>query len=97
MCVYLCVSAQSCPTLCDPMDCIGHQPPPWNSPGKEYWIGLPFPVPRDLPNPRIESASLVSPALAGGFFTTAPPGKPQTKQKKKKQVSRNHEGSPFAL
>lgn len=81
MCVYLCVSAQSCPTLCDPMDCIGHQPPPWNSPGKEYWIGLPFPVPRDLPNPRIESASLVSPALAGGFFTTAPPGKPKYEQR----------------
>ena len=34
---------------------------------------LPFPSPGDLPDPRIE---LESPALAGGFFTTAPPGKP---------------------
>ena len=38
-----------------------------------YWRGLPCPTPGDLPDPGIESAS---PALAGGFFTTAPPGKP---------------------
>ena len=44
---------------------------------QEYWSGLPFPTPGDLPNPGIEHASLVSPALAGGFFTTVPPGKPQ--------------------
>ena len=37
---------------------------------QEYWSGLPFPSPRDLPNPGIKS---VSPALAGRFFTTAPP------------------------
>ena len=36
------------------------------------WIAiLPFPTPGDLPDPRMEPASLVSPALAGGFFTTA--------------------------
>ena len=40
---------------------------------QEYWSGLPSPPPGDLPNLGIES---VSPALAGGFFTTAPPGKP---------------------
>ena len=38
------------------------------------WV--PFPTPRDLPDPGIESESLVSFALAGGFFTTEPPGKP---------------------
>ena len=43
---------------------------------QEYWSGLPFPPPRDLPNPGIESMFPVSPALAGGFFTTEPPGKP---------------------
>ena len=37
---------------------------------QEYWSGVPFPIPADLPNPRIESASLVPPALAGVFFTT---------------------------
>ena len=42
----------------------------------EYWRGLPFPSPGDLPNPGIEPTSLVSPALAGIFFTTVPPGKP---------------------
>ena len=42
---------------------------------QEYWGGLPFPLPGDLPDPGIEHASLVSLALAGRFFTTAPPGK----------------------
>jgi len=43
---------------------------------QEHWSGLPFPPPGDLPNPGIEPASLASPALAGGFFTTALPGPP---------------------
>ena len=43
---------------------------------QQYWIKLPFPPPGNLPTPGIESASLVTPALAGGFFITAPPGKP---------------------
>ena len=37
----------------------------------EYWSGLPFPSPGDLPNPGIQPASLKSPAFAGGFFTTS--------------------------
>ena len=45
-------------------------------PRQEYLSGLPFPSPRDLPYPGIEPISLVSPALAGGFFTTEPPKKP---------------------
>ena len=43
---------------------------------QEYWNGLPFPTPEDLPNPGIEPLSLASPALAGRFFTATPPGKP---------------------
>ena len=43
---------------------------------QEYWSGLPFPTPGDLSDPGTESVSLVSPALAGGFFATEPPGKP---------------------
>ena len=42
---------------------------------QEYGSRFPFPPPGDLPNPEIEPASLMSPALAGGFFTTKPPGK----------------------
>ena len=42
-------------------------------PRQDYRSGLPFPSPEDLPDPGIEPPS---PALAGGFFTTAPPGKP---------------------
>ena len=38
---------------------------------EEYWSGLPCPPPGDLPNPRIEPTCLMSPALAGGFFTTS--------------------------
>ena len=37
---------------------------------QEYWSGLPFPTPGDLPDPGIEPVSLVSPALAAGFFTS---------------------------
>ena len=43
---------------------------------QEYWSGLPFPPPGDLPDPGIKPASLVSPALAGRPFTIVPPGKP---------------------
>ena len=39
---------------------------------QEYWSGLPFPPPEDIPYPGIEPES---PALASGFFTTEPPGK----------------------
>ena len=40
---------------------------------QEYWSGLPFPLPGDLPDPGIKPTS---PALAGRFFTTELPGKP---------------------
>ena len=46
-------------------------------PRQEYWSGLPFLPPGDLPDPGTEPRSLESPALAGGFFTTEPPGKPR--------------------
>ena len=63
--------AQSCPTLCNPIDC---SPPGFSVVGflrLEYWSGVPCPSPGDLPDPGVEPASLVSPVLAGGFFTTS--------------------------
>ena len=42
-------------------------------PREGYWSGLPFASPGDLPDP---GNKLMSPALAGGFFTTEPPRKP---------------------
>ena len=67
---------QSCPTLCDPMNYSPPQAPlSMGFSRQEYWGGLPFPSPEDLPDPGIEPGS---PALTGGFFTTAPP----TPQKK---------------
>ena len=73
--------AQSCPTLCDPMDC---SPPGSYVHGfsrSEYWSGSPFPPPGDLPDPGIEPMSSMSPALGAGFFITEPPGHlaPETK------------------
>ena len=38
---------------------------------QEYWSGLPFPSPGHLPDPGIKTASLTSPALTGGFFSTS--------------------------
>ena len=66
MCVKL---LQSCSTFCDPMDC--QAPLCMGLSRQEYWSGLPCPPPEDLPNPGIKPTSLMSPALAGGFFTTS--------------------------
>ena len=43
-----------------------------------YWSGLPFPTPEGLSNPGVKAGvvSLMSPAMAGGLFTTEPAGKP---------------------
>ena len=51
---------------------VAHQAPlSIGFPRQEYWSGLPFPSPGDLPNPKIEPVSLMSPALAGGFLITS--------------------------
>ena len=68
-----CVCAQSCLTLCDPMDC---SPPGSSVHGFSQarileWVAIP--LSRGSSDPGME---LTSPALAGGFFTTAPPGNP---------------------
>ena len=67
---HLCAkSLQSCPTLCDPID---HSLPDCSVHGfsrQEYWSGLPFHSPGDLPNAVIEPVSVMFPALAGRFFT----------------------------
>ena len=58
--------------LCYPMDCVARQAPlSMGFPRQEYWSGLPCPPPGDLPNPGIKCTSLMSPALAGGFFITS--------------------------
>ena len=72
-----CLVTESCPVLCDGKDCSSHQAPlPMGFSRQEYWSGLPCPPPGDLPDPVIKPMSPVTPALAGGFFTTEPPGKP---------------------
>ena len=72
----MCLRAQACPTLCQPTN----SSPPGSSVCGIFQArilsGLPFPSPVDPPDPGIKPASLESPALAGGFLNTAPPGKP---------------------
>ena len=57
--------------FCNPMDC-SQVPLSMGFPRQEYWSRLPFPSPGDLPHPEIKPTSLMSPALAGRFFTTEP-------------------------
>ena len=66
-------SLQSGQTLLNPTDCLlpAKVLGPWGSSRQKHWSGLPFPPPGDLPDPGTEPAS---PALAGRFFTTEPPG-----------------------
>ena len=69
----MCVSAkllQSCPTLCDPMDCSPQAPPPMGF-SRQDWSGLPCPPPGDLPGPGIEPVTLRPSELTGRFFTTS--------------------------
>ena len=58
------------------MDCSPEAPLSMEFFRQEDWSGLLFPTPGALPDPRIESASLASPALAGRLFTFVPCGKP---------------------
>ena len=72
-CCCCCLVAQSCPTLCHPMECS----PPGSSvhgdsPRQEYWSRLPCPPPGYLPNPGIEPRS---PTLQVDSLLTEPPGK----------------------
>ena len=63
---------------------VAHQAPvSMGFPRQEYRSGLPCPPLGDLLNPGIESISPVAPALAGGFFTTEPPGNLLRKMKVK--------------
>ena len=62
-----------------PWTIVCHAPLFMGFPRKEYCSGLPFPPLGDLPHPGIEHES---PALAGGFFTTEPLGKPRNEQYK---------------
>ena len=60
---------------------------------QEYWSGLSFPSPGDLPNPGIEPTSPASPELAGRFFITEPPGKPLLNKSQILEGKEEEEGS----
>ena len=65
VCVCVCVHSvpQSCLTFCNPWTVGCQAPVSMGFSRQEYWSGLPFPIPKDLPNPGIEPTSLASPAL----------------------------------
>ena len=68
--------AKSCLTLCDPMDCVARQTPlSMGFSTQEYWSGLPFPSPGDLPDPGIKLLSL---ALKAGSLLLSHPGNPSS-------------------
>ena len=69
---HACVRTQSCPILCNLMDCSPPSSLYMEFSSQEYRSRYPFPTPEDLPNPGMKPMSLVSLALffsAGGFFT----------------------------
>ena len=68
--IYMCLVAQSCPTLCDSMDC-SRLFPPWGFFRQVYWSGLPYPPPRDLPNPGLNPDL---PHCRQIFYPSEPPG-----------------------
>ena len=77
-CVCVGSVTKQCLTLCNPVD---HSPSGSSVHGilqARILGGLPFPSPGDLPNPGTEPRSPGSPTLAGGVFTTEPPGKLHT-------------------
>ena len=67
------VGAQSCLTLCDPMNYSPPAPLSMEFFRQEYWNWSPLPPVGDLPHSGITPASPASPTLAGGFFTTWKP------------------------
>ena len=75
MCVPTCVLSHAQLSV-TPWTVTCQTPPSMGFSRQEHWIELPSPPPEDLSNPGIEPVSLVSPALAGRFFTPAPSRKP---------------------
>ena len=63
--------ARSCLTPATPRTVARQAPLSMGFSRQEYWSGLLFPPPGNLPDPGIEPGSLRSPALAGGFFTNS--------------------------
>ena len=68
---YVCSVTHPCPTLVTPQTIARQGPLSMEFSGQEYWSGLPFPSPGDLPDPGTKPESLLSPALAGRFFITS--------------------------
>ena len=75
VCVCVCVCVRACLVVSNSLHPHGLEPVrlllSMEFSRQEYWSGLPFPPPGDLPNPAMEHGSLASPALVGRFFTAS--------------------------
>ena len=89
----LCGCGKLCLTLCDPMDSL----PITGFSRQEYWSGLPYPPPGSLLDPGIKPTSLMSPALAGGFFTTSTTWEAQSVLRVGLSIFLKSIDSPFSL
>ena len=79
VCVCVCVCVYVCPVMSDsatPWTAACQAPMSMGFSRQDFWSGLLFPLPGDLPNPETELESLVSPAVTGRFLTTVSLGKP---------------------
>ena len=86
------LAPKSSPTPATPWTVAARLLCPWDF-RQEYWRGMPFPSPQDLPNPEIEPASpalQVVSCIASGFFTAEPPGKPKVSMIEKTEENLSH-------
>ena len=84
---FSCVYVQSCPAVCDSVDCSRRAPLSLKFSRQESWSGLPLPPQGNLPKPRIQPISVASPALAGRFFSLPLLGSPGSSIKPAESVS----------
>ena len=70
-CVHVCLVTSVVSDSATPRTAAHQAPLAMGFSRQEHWRGLPCPPPGDLPNPGIELTSLMSPTLAGRFFTTS--------------------------
>ena len=87
------LSPFSCVQLCATLCTVAPQVPlSMRFSRQGYWNGFPYPPAGDLPDPETEPVSLMSPALAGGFFTTR-----DTREAQHPQMNTEVQSSVFLL
>ena len=76
ICFNVCLSAQPCLTVCDPLDVALQAPLSMGFSWQKYWRGLLFPPLGDFPDPEIKPVSFVSPTLQADSLPLSRKGSP---------------------